>query len=147
MLLVLKWDRKCVTSMVKNCTYCSMGKMEKRKTSTGANDEDDDARLDHDGGFGTVELGLGHTWKPSSSHQHWRNDCVPDGRIGDTAIIGAGTWADDRVAVSCTGVEVFIRTLQHMKWLPKLIGSRFGRCMLQYVGNGRPAWWARRSHC
>ena len=35
----------------------------------------------------------------------------PDGRIGDTPIIGAGTWADDRVAVSCTGVgEAFIRT-------------------------------------
>ena len=35
----------------------------------------------------------------------------PDGRIGDTPIIGAGTWADNRVAVSCTGVgEAFIRT-------------------------------------
>ena len=35
----------------------------------------------------------------------------PDGRIGDTPIIGAGTWADKKVAVSCTGVgEAFIRT-------------------------------------
>jgi beta-aspartyl-peptidase (threonine type) len=25
------------------------------------------------------------------------------GRIGDSALIGAGTWADDRVAVSATG--------------------------------------------
>ncbi len=33
------------------------------------------------------------------------------GRVGDTPIIGSGTWADDRVAVSCTGVgEYFIRT-------------------------------------
>lgn len=33
------------------------------------------------------------------------------GRVGDTPLIGAGTWADDRVAVSCTGLgEVFIRT-------------------------------------
>ena len=33
------------------------------------------------------------------------------GRVGDTPIIGAGTWADDRVAVSSTGVgEYFIRT-------------------------------------
>lgn len=33
------------------------------------------------------------------------------GRVGDSAIIGAGTWADRRVAVSCTGVgEAFIRT-------------------------------------
>ena len=34
------------------------------------------------------------------------------GRVGDTPIIGAGTWADDRVAVSCTGVgEYFMRTV------------------------------------
>jgi len=32
------------------------------------------------------------------------------GRTGDTGIIGAGTWADDSVAVSCTGIgESFIR--------------------------------------
>ena len=32
------------------------------------------------------------------------------GRVGDTPLIGAGTWADDRVAVSCTGLgEAFIR--------------------------------------
>lgn len=32
------------------------------------------------------------------------------GRIGDTPVIGAGTWADELVAVSCTGLgEVFIR--------------------------------------
>ena len=35
----------------------------------------------------------------------------PDGRIGDTPIIGAGSWADDRIAISCTGVgEAYIRT-------------------------------------
>lgn len=33
------------------------------------------------------------------------------GRIGDTALIGAGTWADQKVAISCTGVgEAYIRT-------------------------------------
>ena len=33
------------------------------------------------------------------------------GRAGDTPLIGAGTWADNRVAVSCTGTgEYFIRT-------------------------------------
>jgi L-asparaginase/beta-aspartyl-peptidase (threonine type) len=33
------------------------------------------------------------------------------GRVGDTPIIGAGTWADTEVAVSCTGIgEYFIRT-------------------------------------
>jgi len=32
------------------------------------------------------------------------------GRVGDTPLIGAGTWADDQVAVSCTGLgEAFIR--------------------------------------
>ena len=35
----------------------------------------------------------------------------PSGRIGDTPLIGAGTWADARVAVSCTGDgEAFIRS-------------------------------------
>jgi len=32
------------------------------------------------------------------------------GRVGDSPIIGAGTWADGNVAVSCTGIgEAFIR--------------------------------------
>lgn len=32
------------------------------------------------------------------------------GRVGDTPLIGVGTWADDRVAISCTGHgEPFIR--------------------------------------
>ena len=32
------------------------------------------------------------------------------GRVGDSPLIGAGTWADERVAVSCTGQgEAFIR--------------------------------------
>jgi L-asparaginase/beta-aspartyl-peptidase (threonine type) len=32
------------------------------------------------------------------------------GRVGDTPIIGAGCWADNRAAVSCTGVgEYFMR--------------------------------------
>ena len=35
----------------------------------------------------------------------------PPGRIGDSPLIGAGTWADARVAVSCTGDgEAFIRS-------------------------------------
>ena len=34
----------------------------------------------------------------------------PPGRIGDAPMIGAGTWADERVAVSCTGQgEFFMR--------------------------------------
>jgi isoaspartyl peptidase/L-asparaginase-like protein (Ntn-hydrolase superfamily) len=35
----------------------------------------------------------------------------PPGRIGDTPLVGAGTWADAAVAVSCTGDgEAFIRS-------------------------------------
>lgn len=34
----------------------------------------------------------------------------PPGRVGDTPLIGAGTWADRQVAISCTGTgEKFIR--------------------------------------
>ncbi len=33
------------------------------------------------------------------------------GRVGDSPLIGAGTWADSHVAVSCTGIgEAFIRS-------------------------------------
>jgi beta-aspartyl-peptidase (threonine type) len=33
-----------------------------------------------------------------------------DGRIGDSPVIGAGTWADGTVAVSCSGTgEAFMR--------------------------------------
>jgi isoaspartyl peptidase/L-asparaginase-like protein (Ntn-hydrolase superfamily) len=33
------------------------------------------------------------------------------GRVGDSPIVGAGVWADQRVAISCTGVgEYFLRT-------------------------------------
>jgi L-asparaginase / beta-aspartyl-peptidase len=35
----------------------------------------------------------------------------PPGRVGDSPLIGAGTWADQNVAISCTGDgEAFIRT-------------------------------------
>jgi isoaspartyl peptidase/L-asparaginase-like protein (Ntn-hydrolase superfamily) len=34
----------------------------------------------------------------------------PAGRVGDTPIIGIGTWADEDIAISCTGTgEYFIR--------------------------------------
>ena len=34
-----------------------------------------------------------------------------EGRVGDTPLIGPGTWADDNVAISCTGVgEHIIRS-------------------------------------
>jgi isoaspartyl peptidase/L-asparaginase-like protein (Ntn-hydrolase superfamily) len=34
----------------------------------------------------------------------------PPGRVGDSPLIGAGTWADQDAAISCTGAgEAFIR--------------------------------------
>lgn len=35
----------------------------------------------------------------------------PPGRVGDSPIVGAGTWADASIGVSCTGIgEYFVRT-------------------------------------
>jgi L-asparaginase/beta-aspartyl-peptidase (threonine type) len=31
-----------------------------------------------------------------------------EGRVGDTPLIGPGTWADDNIAVSCTGIGEYI---------------------------------------
>ena len=81
----------------------------------GATDEED-ALLDHDGeedGWGTVgAVALdvhGHVAAATSTGGMTGK---PLGRVGDTPIIGAGTWADATVAVSCTGVgEAFIRTV------------------------------------
>ena len=54
--------------------------------------------LDSNGGLAAATSTGGMTGKPA-------------GRVGDTAIIGAGTWADNKIAVSCTGVgEAYIRT-------------------------------------
>ena len=49
----------------------------------------------------------------------------PPGRVGDSPLIGAGTWADAEVAVSCTGEgEAFIR-------------AGVARCLAGLVGQGR----------
>ncbi|DAC16902.1 MAG TPA: isoaspartyl peptidase/L-asparaginase [Candidatus Poseidoniaceae archaeon] len=75
----------------------------------GATDEDD-AALDHDlgeevdgpGTVGAVALDAhGHLAAATSTGGMTGK---PPGRVGDTPVIGAGTWADKRVAVSCTGV-------------------------------------------
>jgi beta-aspartyl-peptidase (threonine type) len=47
----------------------------------------------------------------------------PPGRVGDSPLIGAGTWADERAAVSCTGDgEVFIR-VGVARWLAAMISD------------------------
>lgn len=82
----------------------------------GATDEDDEAVLDHDledrPGMGTVgAVAVDSEGRVAAATSTGGMTGKPDGRVGDTPIIGAGTWADDFVAVSCTGVgEAFIRT-------------------------------------
>ena len=78
----------------------------------GATDEDDSV-LDHDmegmGTVGAVALDLKGNVAAATSTGGMTGK--PKGRIGDTPIIGAGTWADPNLAVSCTGIgEAFIRT-------------------------------------
>ncbi len=78
----------------------------------GSTDEDDKAALDHDieetGTVGAVAIDSRGNLAAATSTGGMTGK--PEGRIGDTPIIGAGTWADKSVAVSCTGVgEAFIR--------------------------------------
>ena len=78
----------------------------------GATDEDDSV-LDHDmDGMGTVgAVALDKNGNVAAATSTGGMTGKPKGRIGDTPIIGAGTWADPNIAVSCTGVgEAFIRT-------------------------------------
>lgn len=81
-------------------------------------------RLDHDGRMGTVGAvvrdGQGRLAAATSTGGmtgKW------PGRVGDSPLIGSGTWADARVAVSCTGTgESFIRAqaahcvAQRLRW-------------------------------
>lgn len=83
------------------------------KSRPGSTDEDDEAILDHDNeGMGTVgAVAIDSQGNLAAATSTGGMTGKPDGRIGDTPIIGAGTWADGKVAVSCTGVgEAFIRT-------------------------------------
>jgi beta-aspartyl-peptidase (threonine type) len=85
------------------------------KLRPGSTDEDD-ALLDHDGesdGWGTVgAVALDAKGRLAAATSTGGMTGKPVGRVGDTPLIGAGTWADDNIAVSCTGVgEAFIRTV------------------------------------
>ena len=94
----------------------------REKANPGATDEDDSV-LDHDlegrvatefsdGGMGTVgAVALDNRGNLAAATSTGGMTGKPAGRVGDTPIIGAGTWADDAIAVSCTGVgEAYIRT-------------------------------------
>ena len=92
------------------------------KDSPGSTDEDDSV-LDHDlegrvktefsdEGMGTVgAVALDRNGNVAAATSTGGMTGKPQGRIGDTPIIGAGTWADESIAISCTGVgEAYIRT-------------------------------------
>ena len=87
-------------------------KWKEANSRPGSTDEDDSAMLDHDEGMGTVgAVAIDKNGILAAATSTGGMTGKPDGRIGDTPIIGAGTWADEKVAVSCTGVgEAFIRT-------------------------------------
>lgn len=90
-------------------------KWKEQRLRPGATDEED-ALLDHDGeedGWGTVgAVALDVHGNVAAATSTGGMTGKPMGRVGDTPIIGAGTWADEHVAVSCTGVgEAFIRTV------------------------------------
>ena len=94
------------------------------RAAIGSTDEDDSV-LDHDlegrvetefsdepQGMGTVgAVALDVLGNLAAATSTGGMTGKPSGRIGDTPIIGAGTWADERIAISCTGVgEAYIRT-------------------------------------
>ena len=90
-------------------------KWKSQRLRPGATDEED-ALLDHDGeeeGWGTVgAVALDAHGRVAAATSTGGMTGKPVGRVGDTPIIGAGTWADRDIAVSCTGVgEAFIRTV------------------------------------
>ena len=56
------------------------------------------------------------------------------GRVGDTPIIGAGTWADERVAVSCTGLgEYFMLSVVAADVSARM---RYGMASLENAATG-----------
>jgi L-asparaginase / beta-aspartyl-peptidase len=66
------------------------------------------ARLGEHGTVGAVALDAQGQLAAATSTGGVRGQL--HGRVGDTPVIGAGTWADEHVAVSCTGTgEQFIR--------------------------------------
>jgi L-asparaginase/beta-aspartyl-peptidase (threonine type) len=69
------------------------------------------ARAAHDAGHGTVGcVTLDAQGRLAAATSTAGTNGKLWGRVGDSPLIGAGTWADDQVAVSCTGLgEAFIR--------------------------------------
>ena len=102
------------TWLVTELRSAQWAKWKEQRLRPGATDEED-ALLDHDGeqdGWGTVgAVALDASGRLAAATSTGGMTGKPPGRVGDTPLIGAGTWADQRIAVSCTGIgEAFIRT-------------------------------------
>ena len=99
--------------LVTDLRHAQWTKWKAQRLQPGATDEED-ALLDHDAeeGWGTVgAVALDKEGNLAAATSTGGMTGKPLGRVGDTPLIGAGTWADRDVAVSCTGVgEAFIRT-------------------------------------
>ena len=106
-------------SLITDLRNAQHEKLRSTQARVGATDEDDaalNAQLDHDietelsesGTVGAVALDIDGNVAAATSTGGMTGK--PAGRIGDSALIGAGTWADNKVAISCTGVgEAYIR--------------------------------------
>ncbi|HEX9397803.1 MAG TPA: isoaspartyl peptidase/L-asparaginase [Burkholderiales bacterium] len=81
-----------------------------RRLSTVKKNYFQSAKKSHSGTVGAVALDRDGNLAAATSTGGYRGKLA--GRVGDSPLIGAGTWADNRTcAVSCTGVgEFFIRT-------------------------------------
>ncbi len=88
--------------------------------------------LEEHGTVGAVALDRDGLLASATSTGGWPGKL--HGRVGDTPLIGAGTWADERVAVSCTGVgEYFIRTSAASDLSARI---RYGRQSVAQAGEG-----------
>lgn len=63
------------------------------------------------------------------------------GRVGDTPLLGCGTWADERVAISCTGIgELFVRgavaheVAARVRWAGHDLGAAAAGALDELVG-------------
>lgn len=75
----------------------------------GVSQEDIDVRDMQHGTVGAVAMDLNGNLAAATSTGGVFGK--PQGRVGDTPLIGVGTWADEDVAISCTGTgEYFIRS-------------------------------------
>ena len=75
----------------------------------GVSQEDIDVRDMQHGTVGAVALDLNGDLAAGTSTGGVFGK--PEGRVGDTPLIGIGTWADQEIAISCTGTgEYFIRS-------------------------------------